>query len=293
MLRSMTGYGRGQASAGGIRVDVELSSVNRKQLDIRFNLPRPLMGFESRLVEMLQGAISRGQISGGAVVHVSSEARRKGARLDRELAAAYVRELRKTAIRLGLRDDLSAGVLLQLPDVVQHADVEHDSDDLWPVLKRAFAGAVKQLVAMREREGEALGADLARRLGRMAQELEPIRTQAPRVVTRHRVVLMRRLARAGVPVNTADPALLREITVFADRSDISEEVTRLESHLKQARGLLKPREPAGRTLDFLAQEMFREINTIGSKANDVRITRQVIRLKTELERFREQVQNVE
>ncbi len=293
MLRSMTGYGRGEAAGGGIRVEAEVSSVNRKQLDVRLNLPRSLAAFESRLVELVQSAISRGQVSGGVVLHVSSAARRKGARVDRALAAAYVRELRAAAAVLGLRDDLAACVLMELPDVVQHLDVEQDADDVWPVLRRAFQGALTQLVTMREREGAALKRDLGLRIGRLEKELAPVRKAAPDVARKYRVALMARLQRAGVTVDSRDPQLVKELAVFAERSDISEEITRLESHLKQARGLLTAKEPAGRTLDFLAQEMFREINTIGSKANDVVITRRVIQFKTELERIREQVQNIE
>ena len=293
MLRSMTGYGRGEAAAGGIRVEAEVSSVNRKQLDVRLNLPRSLAAFESRLVELVQASVSRGQISGGVVLHVSSEARRKGARVDRALAGAYVRELREAAEALGLRDDLSAGVLLELPDVVRHLDVEQDAEEIWPVLRRAFRGALAQLVTMREREGTALKRDLEMRILRLKKELTPIRKEAPAVAGKYRVALMERLQRAGISVDLSDPQLVKELAVFAERSDISEEITRLESHLKQAGGLLMSREPAGRTLDFLAQEMFREINTIGSKANDVVITRRVIQFKTELERIREQVQNIE
>ena len=293
MLRSMTGYGRGEAAGGGIRVEAEVSSVNRKQLDVRLNLPRSLAAFESRLMELVQSAISRGQVSGGVVLHVSSAARRKGARVDRALAAAYVRELRSAAAALGLHDDLAACVLMELPDVVQHLDVEQDAADVWPVLRRAFQGALTQLVAMREREGVALKRDLGQRIGRLEKELAPVRKAAPAVAGKYRVALMERLQRAGVAVDARDPQLVKELAIFAERSDIAEEITRLESHLQQARGLLIAKEPAGRTLDFLAQEMFREINTIGSKANDVVITRRVIQFKTELERIREQVQNIE
>lgn len=293
MIRSMTGYGRGESVSAGIRVETELSSVNRKQLETRLNLPRSLAAFESRLVELVQETLSRGQVSGSVTLHVSSQARRRGVRLDRALASAYVRDLRSTASALKLRDDLAASILLQLPDVVRHHDAEEDTEAIWTVVRRAFRAALVQLVAMREREGVSLSADIAERLTRLDDVLDPIRRAAPSVTARYREALTGRLKRAGVPFAPNDAQLLKEVTLFAERSDIAEEVTRLGSHLRQARGLLKSREPAGRTLDFLAQEMFREINTIGSKANDVRITRQVIRFKTELERIREQVQNIE
>ncbi len=292
-LHSMTGYGRGDAVSQGMSVQVELSSVNRKQLEVRLNLPRSLASLESRMVERIQASLSRGQVTGGVVVRISEGLRQKSLRVDRPLAMAYVNELRRTARALKLPDDLSASLLIELPEVVSYSGADQDAEHVWPVLQKALRGAVRQLVAMRECEGAALATDLQRRLRKLGEYLNQIRHEAPEVTRRYRLALQARLKRSGAPVNTDDPALLKELAIFADKSDISEEITRLESHFKQAYGLLKSVEPAGRTLDFLAQEMFREINTIGSKANEVRITNQVIRFKTELERIREQVQNIE
>jgi len=292
-LRSMTGYGRGEATARGIRVEVELSSVNRKQLEIRINLPRSLVALESRLVETIQGSTSRGQVTGSVSVQVSETLKRKSLRVDRELAASYVKELRKTAEALELADDLSASLLTTLPEVVTYSAADQDIEGVWPVLEKALKEALKQLVAMRLKEGVALATDLRHRLALLEKLGAMVRVESPRVAERYREALRVRLAAAGLPLDVNDPAILKEITLFADRSDITEELTRLDSHLKQADGLLKSVEPVGRTLDFMAQEMFREINTIGSKANEVRITRHVIEFKTELERIREQVQNIE
>ncbi len=292
-LRSMTGYGRGGAASRGMRVEVELNSVNRKQLEVRFTLPRSLASLESRIVERVQESVSRGQVSGGVVVRISESLRQKSLRVDRHLAAAYVTELRRTARVLKLPDDLAASLLVGLPEVVSYSGADQDAEHVWPVLQKALRAAIKQLIAMREREGASLAADLQRRLRKLEGYLGQIRREAPDVPRRYRQVLQARLKQAGVTINPTDPSLLKELAVFADKSDISEEITRLESHFKQAYGLLKSAEPTGRTLDFLAQEMFREINTIGSKANEVRITNQVIRFKTELERIREQVQNIE
>jgi uncharacterized protein (TIGR00255 family) len=184
-------------------------------------------------------------------------------------------------------------VLLDLPDVVHWGAAEEDSESAWAVIARALEGALEALAAMRAAEGQALAADLRRRLERLAAHLARVRALSPHVATRYRRALLDRLAQAGLTAEARDPVIVKEIAVFAERSDITEEITRLDSHLRQAAGLLKSRDPVGRTLDFLAQEMFREINTIGSKANDVRITRVVIQFKTELERVREQVQNLE
>ncbi len=292
-LRSMTGFGRGEAASRGIRVEAELNSVNRKQLEVRMNLPRSLFALESRMVELVQESISRGQVTGGIVIHVSDELRQKSLKIDHVLAASYVAELRKTAKVLKVADDIAASHILTLPGVVSTAGVDQDSDIVWPVIEKSLKAAIRQLLAMRLKEGEALCGDLRRRIAVLETALEGVKAEAPLVTTRYREVLVKRLAQAGVALDVADPQVVKELAIFADRSDITEELTRLESHLDQMLGLLKSKEPAGRTLDFLAQEMFREINTIGSKANEVRITRLVIEFKTELERIREQVQNIE
>jgi uncharacterized protein (TIGR00255 family) len=292
-LHSMTGYGRGDAFSKGMSVEVELSSVNRKQLEVRLNLPRSLASLESRMVERIQESLSRGQVTGGVVVRISEGLRQKSLRVDRHLALAYVNELRRTARALKLTDDLSASLLIGLPEVVSYSGADQDAEHVWPVLQKALRAAIKQLLAMREREGGSLALDLQRRFAKLEGHLDHIRREAPEVTRRYRLALQARLKQAGATLSADDPALLKELAIFADKSDISEEITRLDSHFKQAYGLLKSAEPAGRTLDFLAQEMFREINTIGSKANEVRITNQVIRFKTELERIREQVQNIE
>ncbi len=292
-LRSMTGYGRGSANAKGLRVEVELNSVNRKQLEVRISLPRSWQSLESRVVELVQESISRGQVSGSIVVHVSEALRAKSLNVNCELAAVYVTELRKTAKTLKLTDDLSASLLLSLPEVVTYTGADQDVDYVWPVIEKGIKAAIAQLLTMRLKEGGELVNDLETRLKILGSHLDGIRQEAPFVTQRYRDALHKRLEQAGVTLDSADPVVMKDLALFADRSDITEEITRLDSHLKQARALFKSRDPAGRTLDFLAQEMFREINTIGSKANEVRITRQVIEFKTELERIREQVQNIE
>jgi uncharacterized protein (TIGR00255 family) len=276
-----------------VRAEIELTSVNRKQLEVRLSLPKSLTALESRMVEVVQESISRGQVSGSVEVRVSETLREQGLHVNRRLAQAFVRELRSTARGLKLRDDLSASLLLNLPGVVTYSGTEEKTDVIWPVMAAALRRALAALMAMREREGLALAADIRKRFVQLARWLEQIQRGAPGVTNRYRTALRERLAKAGVALDMNDPQLLKELAIFAERSDISEEITRLRSHFKQADTLLKSSQPAGRALDFLAQEMFREINTIGSKANDAAITRHVIRFKTELERIREQVQNVE
>ena len=292
-LLSMTGYGRGASTGRGVKVAVELSSVNRKQFDVRISLPKSLVAVESRLVEAIHAAVSRGQVTGGVTVSASEAARHQGVRVDAALAAAYVRELRRLATTLHLKDDLSASLLPQLPEVLQYRHVEEDVSRMWPVCQRALDAALAELLAMRRREGRALERDLARRFRQLSAWERRLRSLTPAVTERYRQTLQARLEKAGFAAGSEDPMVMKELALFAERSDIAEEITRLDSHLKQAVTLLQRKEPVGRTLDFLVQEMFREVNTIASKANDVVIVKVVIDFKTELERIREQVQNVE
>jgi uncharacterized protein (TIGR00255 family) len=292
-VRSMTGHGRGTASLDGIKVEIELSAVNRKQLDISIALPRMLAGLGPRMDEVIGKNLSRGRVTGEVAVQFAAALRQRGARVDVDLAEAYLKGLRKAAKRLKLRDDFTGSALLTLPDVVRYEQPARETEKVWPAVEMALNQALEHLMKMREREGGALGRDLEKRLVRIESCMERVRAEAPRVASKYRERLMARLGAAEIPVDGADERLLREVALFADRSDITEEITRLESHIQQARTLMKSREPVGRSLDFLVQEMFREANTIGSKANDAGIARDVVAIKTELDRIREQVQNIE
>lgn len=292
-VRSMTGHGRGTASLDGIKVEIELSAVNRKQLDISIALPRMLAGLGPRMDEVIGKNLSRGRVTGEVAVQFAAALRQRGARVDVDLAEAYLKGLRKAAKRLKLRDDFTGSALLTLPDVVRYEQPARETEKVWPAVEMALNQALEHLMKMREREGGALGRDLEKRLVRIESCMERVRAEAPRVASKYRERLMTRLDAAEIPVDGADERLLREVALFADRSDITEEITRLESHIQQARTLMKSKEPVGRSLDFLVQEMFREANTIGSKANDAGIARDVVAIKTELDRIREQVQNIE
>lgn len=291
---SMTGRGAGAATGSLARVEAELSSVNRKTLDIAVNLPRFLSSFEAPVQRQIRQALSRGRITGEIRVVWTLRAQAASVRVDEALARAHLAALRAAARKLRLPDNFQAADLLNLPDVLV---LEHRSADvarLAPLLTKALAAALRRLQTMRRREGTALARDLRRRLETLAAAADRIEARAPRVADAYRRALLDRLRHAlpGQPL-AGDDRLLKEIALFADRADITEELVRLRSHLAQARGLLRSGGVAGRTLDFLVQEMGREINTIGSKANDGDITRRVITFKTELERIREQVQNIE
>lgn len=292
-LLSMTGYGRGEAVLRGGQAVAELRSVNRRQLDIQVTLPRGLGALEPSVLEEIRAAVSRGRIHGEIWFRHPVEAAAQAVAVDEAAAEAYLGALRQAARRFGLIDDLGASHLLKLPDVVRFQAPEADPAAAWPLVRRALRRALRNLVAMRRAEGQAMQIDLLSRLDAIRGRLDDIAARAPQVAVQYRNALLARLNQAEIPLGGADERLLREVALFADRVDISEEVTRLRSHLAQARTLIRSRTHAGKPLDFLAQEMFREINTIGAKANDGDIAQQVVHCKTELDRMREQVQNIE
>ena len=271
-------------------MDVELSTVNRKQFDVSLSLPRDLAVLEARVVAAVHARIGRGFVKGTVRVLATEGARPS---VDTAAARTQIAALRAAAAELGLADDLTASALLRLPPSVLVGDAAGpDTEAVWSLLEPALTQALDALAAMRAAEGAALEADLRARRARLEAMLPALRGRAPAVLSEHRAALAKRLAEAGVAVPMDDPALLRELALYADRCDISEELTRLASHCAQAHALLAA-PPCGRALDFLCQELFREINTLGSKGNDATLAALVVGFKTELEAFREQVQNVE
>lgn len=291
-LKSMTGFGEGAASASGLRVTAEVSSVNRKQLDINVNLPRNLVTLDAQVQSKVRAEFSRGRISG--IIRLEAEEGNAGSvKVDEQLASQYVAAIRETANKLSLTDDLGAESIARLPGVVSIEQSSLDTDAVSVVLDEALGKALQGLAKMRSTEGLALEKDLYERIALLDAGVKSIEKLASTVVVAYREKLFSRLEEAGLEDLASDERIVKEVALFADRCDISEEITRLNSHLDQARELLCSAEPVGRTLDFLCQELFREINTVGSKANEVEITRLVVGFKTELERIREQVQNIE
>jgi len=290
-IKSMTGFGAGCASSKGVRVSVELTSVNRKQLDISFRLPSQFASFEPTLQKVVQQDFSRGRVTGLVSLEVSSGA--AAVRVDHQRAAAVVEKLRATAKTLKLEDDLSASMLLRVPGLLDFQCSEKLPDESFQALEKALKAALKKISVMRAKEGRELADDLKARLAALETLLDEIKERAPLALSRRRKKIFQTLETAGLNGFEKDERVLKEIALFAEKIDIAEEITRQTSHLKQFRARLRSAEPVGRELDFLVQEMLREINTIGSKANDLEITQRVVAFKTELERIREQVQNVE
>ncbi len=292
-VRSMTGYGRAVAQVGGLRAEIEISSVNRKQLDVALSLPRSLNALEARVHEEIAAVLARGRISVAATVRALSGRPHARVRIDEPLARAYRDAMRAAARKLDVRDDIGISLLAGMPGVLRVDADEEEPERVWPVLQQALRKALNALDRMRRREGAALARDVAGRIAALASAVSEIKRLAPASVVRYRETLRRRLESLRDEPGIAPERLDREALLFADRSDITEECTRIDSHLRQARALLRGPEPAGKALDFLAQELNREINTIGSKSADAEIAGRVIVFKTELERLREQVQNIQ
>jgi uncharacterized protein (TIGR00255 family) len=293
-MKSMTGYGWGECAEDGFKVTVELSSVNRKQSEISVALPRELEVLEAQIRDQVNRRVARGRLTARVALHTADGKDTARAHVNTALARAYARELSRLAKELNLDGAVSLDLLMRAPGVVQTNEQMTDAEDFWPGVEKALSQALDMLVKMREREGDHLRKDLCGRIASMRKSVAKVQKQAPVVQKRYRDQLVERIKQAGLDAAAIDEErLLKEVVYFADRSDISEELTRLQSHFQQFDDGLKSKEPVGRMLDFLAQEMNREINTIGSKANDSLISREVVILKTELEKFREQAQNVE
>ena len=293
-MKSMTGYGRGECARDGFKVTVELSSVNRKQAEVSVNLPREMEMLEAPLRDLIHRHVARGRVTGRVSLHSGAGRASVKMHLNVRLAKAYAQELGRLAKQLKLAGPVTLDQLVRAPGVFQTDEELAESENFWPAVEIAAKQALAALVKMRQREGEHLARDLASRINAMRKSVESVQKQAPRSAARYREHLIERIKSAGLPApQPDDERLLKEIVFFADRSDISEELTRLQSHFKQFKDCTRSAEPVGRMLDFLAQEMNREVNTIGSKANDALISREVVNLKAELEKFREQAQNVE
>ncbi|MFO1488177.1 MAG: YicC/YloC family endoribonuclease [Verrucomicrobiota bacterium] len=293
-MKSMTGYGRGECSQDGFKITVELSSVNRKQSEISVNLPREMEMLEAQIRDLINRHIARGRMTVRVSLHAGDGNISARVHLNAPLAKAYAKELNKLAKELKLKGGVTLDHLVRAPGVLQTDEQIAEVEDFWPAVEKALTKGLSTLVKMREREGQHLAKDLCERIAIMRRSVKVIHEQAPQVSERYREQLLIRIKNAGLETPALeDERLLKEVVYFADRSDITEELTRLQSHFQQFDDIVKSAEPVGRTLDFLAQEMNREINTIGSKANDSLIAREVVTLKTELEKFREQAMNVE
>lgn len=289
----MTGFGRGEARRDGVSWAVECASVNRKQLEVAVSLPRELGELEANVRNLVAAGVSRGRVNvtvrSESLADISSNA----VNVDHGLAQQYYHALHALAVKLEIPAEVSLHDLMRLPGVVGLQQAETSAEQAWPLIEEAVGAALKQMNLMRETEGTHLREDMEERMSRIEALLTAIREKAVTVPEAQRKLLRQRLEDAGLPLPLDDERLVKEIALFADRTDISEELSRAASHVKQFRAYLASGEPVGRSLDFLMQEFFREFNTMGSKCNNAEIAHHVVTAKTELEKIREQAQNVE
>lgn len=293
MIRSMTGYGRAEAQTGSGRFTVEMRSVNHRFGEVLVRLPRDLAPLEDRVRAMVQARVLRGRVE-VTVMREDRAARTKTVRADVDLASAYAKALKDLAGALRIRQGMTLAQVTALPDVIRVEETKEDLDALWPQVAPALEKATADLVEMREAEGRRLAEDLETRLLRVEVLAQAVEARSRGAVGEFVTRLRERIAALLGEVPVDENRLAAEVAIFAERSDVSEEVTRLRSHVAQFREDLRDSEGAvGRRLEFVLQEMGREVNTTGAKANDLEITRAVIAMKGELESMREQIQNVE
>jgi len=288
----MTGFGRCEVSENNRKFTVEMKSVNHRYLDVNIKMPKKLNFFESAIRAELKNYISRGKVDVFITYEDLSEGQ-TAVRYNKEIAAEYLKYLRQMAEEFGLDDDIRVSTLSKYPEVLTMEEVGEDEDELWQELKKAIDGAAEMFVQTRITEGEQLKNDLVDKLDGMLKLVDFIAERSPQIVAEYRQKLEDKVKEL-LGDNTVDEGrLLTEITIFADKICVDEEIVRLRSHIETTRNTLQEGGSIGRKLDFIAQEMNREANTTLSKANDLSLSNCAIELKTEIEKVREQIQNIE
>lgn len=291
LIKSMTGFGRGEFSQGANTFSVEIKSVNHRYSDISVRMPRTLSTLEEKVRELVSSKISRGKID--IYINYTTFGQNYQVKLDMKLAETYVEALNKLKEQLGIKDEISLALLARFPDVLIQETVEQDMDELWLTLKKATEAALDALVEMRQREGERLKADLLLKLDSVKDIMKGIKEKSYSIVDEYKNKLYDRIKELMQDIPVDENRLLTEVAIFADKATIDEEIVRFESHIEEFRKTMNHEDSIGKRLDFIIQEMNREINTIGSKVTDLSILNNVINIKTEIEKIREQVQNIE
>ena len=291
-MKSMTGYGRAREASNEREIVVELRAVNHRYLDVNVKAPRGYGFLEEAIKKLAASKISRGKVD----VYISVTdlaAQETTITLNHELAQSYFDALVELRDALHLHDDISVMSIAKMPDVLVSQRVEVDADALTASVSEVFNEAVKQFDEMRQIEGEKLADDIRNRMNTIKEVVEQVEIRSPERVTAYREKLEKRMNEILADSTVDEQRILTEAAIFADKTAVDEETVRLRSHLGQLDTMLKDSNPVGRKLDFLVQEMNREANTIGSKANDSILANYVIALKAEIEKIREQIQNIE
>lgn len=292
MIKSMTGYGRGQSQRGSLSFTVEIKSVNHRYADITIKAPRLVTPFEAQIKKQVSAVLKRGKIDLYVTQNNNLVATVKPV-VNQQMAAAYLNAIHQLRHLDGVSGDVSLEYLASLPDVVKLEEMSLAAEEVLACLEDALTEALTAIVEMRRVEGAATASDMAERIALLTQTMSLVEAQAATVPQEWQRKLSERLARLQNGTEIDEQRVAQEIAIFADRCDISEELVRFHSHLQQLNELLFSAEPVGRQMDFLVQELNREANTMGSKSNDASLTRYVVSLKSELEKIREQVQNIE
>lgn len=291
-MHSMTGYGRMSVERDGRQLTIELKSVNHRFLDLSFRMPRSFNCLEDMARKMIGARLARGHVDVFATYRNMREDSKKVA-VDEALLSAYMTALDQIREKAGLTDNRGLMQMAQMHDVLVVSEAEEDQEALKALMEEALTGALDQMQEMRAREGESLKADVLDRIGRLEKMTGKIEERYPATVEEYRQKLRARVEELMDGTTMDEQRLIQEVAVMADRSAIAEETVRLHSHFAQVREMAEDKEPVGRKLDFIVQELNREVNTISSKSQDVPITNLVVSAKAEIEKIREQVQNIE
>ena len=292
MVRSMTGYGRAVGTADGMTVTVELKSVNHRFFEFGARLPRNYLFLEDKLKNHVQRSVSRGKVD--CFVQIETEETEDGVvSVNHSLAAGYFNAAKELSDRYGLAMPTGVELLTAHPDIFTVKKAPADEEKIWNAVKTVADEAIALFLRMRETEGEKLRADVSSRAAAILEHVEFIEARSPQTVREYNDKLLARMRELLGDTTVDEQRLLTEAAVFADKIAVAEETVRLRSHLEQLEAFFEAKEPIGRKLDFLVQEINREANTIGSKASDIEIARRVIAVKAEVEKIREQIQNIE
>ncbi len=292
MVKSMTGFGRCEASEGERRIVVEMKSVNHRYLDMAVKMPKKLNFFESAIRNYLKNHIQRGKVDIFLIYEDLTESN-LALHYNRSVAEEYWKHLQQMAEDFGISNDVQVSALSRYPEVLVMEEEQIDEKELWQLLEKALKGACEQFVATRVAEGESLKKDLLAKLDEMLVHVDFIEERSPQIVAEYRQKLEGKVQELLKDTQMEESRIATEVVIFADKICVDEETVRLRSHIEHTRSTLLEKESVGRKLDFIAQEMNREANTILSKANDLEISNHAIELKTGIEKVREQIQNIE
>lgn len=292
MIRSMTGYGRCQSVIGGYDILLEIRSVNHRFFDFTAKIPRSYGYLEEKLKSFFQGSISRGKVEvslsiysvGGADAVIE---------VNESVAEGYVNALREANKKLMLNDDLSLSNLMRLPDVFNIRKAADDEEVVWECVRSAAQTALDDFIAMRENEGRRMVADVCEKLDNIEKMVAMVEAESPKITEAYRTRLTERMKEILGNTSVDEQRIISEAAIFSEKTAVDEETVRLKSHISQCREMLSGDNAIGRKLDFLIQEFNREANTIGSKCQGLEITKTVIEMKSEIEKIREQIQNIE